>query len=329
MEAGLVKINYVIPDGPADKAGIVRGDFITEVEGEKVLGKTLSEAVEGMRGLEGDPIIVSVLSEGQIPRDVTIIREIVQGRVVRHREENGIGYIFIESFNHPRLSKDVEFAIEDLKATLGSQLPGLVIDVRGNPGGLVDQTVEVASHFLDGGEVFSARGRTIDNTQRYNADPGELVSDVPIVVLINSRSASAAEILAGAIQDRGRGIVMGRRSFGKGSVQSVMSLDGNGGALRLTTQRYYTPSGKSIQSRGIMPDLLVAFRPDTGETRERFREDSFHNALSNPDETDFEEDLSQLDYPPEGWSDNQDYQIDRAVNLLKSPRYNNLLASQN
>lgn len=326
LEDELVKINYVIKDGPAGRAGIKAGDFVTAVEGEKVKGKSLSDAVEGMRGLAGDPIVVTVLSEGQPERDVTVIREVVQGRVVRHRVEDGVGYMYLETFSHPRLGSDVADAIADLKKSLGGTLPGLIIDVRSNPGGLVDQTVEVASHFLDGGEVFSARGREATDTQRYNAKDGQLAKDVPIVVLTNSRSASAAEILAGAIQDRGRGIVMGRRTFGKGSVQSVMPLMTSGGALRLTTQRYYTPSGKSIQGRGILPDILVALRPDDGDTRKRFRESSFANALINPDETDFEEDKDAIDYPPDDWPETGDYQLHKAVELVKSPTYKNVLA---
>lgn len=328
-EDDLVSVTYVIPDGPAAKAGLVKGDFISAVEGEDVRGKSLSNAVEGMRGLAGDPITVSVISEGKEPRDIIIIREQVQGRVVRHRVEDGVAYMYIESFNHPRLAVDVEYAINDLKETMGDDIPGLVIDVRGNRGGLVGQTVKVASYFLDGGEVFSARGRTLANTQRYNAEPGELLPGVPIVVITNSNSASAAEILAGAIQDRGRGIITGRRTFGKGSVQSVIGLSGSNGALRLTTQRYYTPSGKSIQGRGIIPDVLVAFRPDTGETRRRFREESLPNALENPDDSEHEEDMSAIDYPPKDWPEDEDYQLEKAIELVKSPGFNQQLAEIN
>ncbi len=328
QENGLVKVNYVIPDGPADLAGIKKDDFITAVAGESVLGKSLDAAVEGMRGLAGDPIKVSVQSPGSFSREVSVVRAVVQGRAVRHRVEDGVGYIYIETFNHPRLTKDVEWAINDLKTTLGGDIPGLVIDVRGNPGGLVDQVVGVTGLFLDGGEVFSARGRTLDNTQRYNAEPGQIIPDAPLVVLINSRSASAAEIIAGAIQDRGRGLVIGRRSFGKGSVQSVMPLS-DGSALRLTTQRYYTPSGKSIQSRGILPDVLVARRPDTGDEREFFREDSLPNAMTNLDDTDYKEDPDLVEYPPADWPTNEDYQLEKAVELVKSPTYKNLLASRN
>lgn len=329
MPKDKVSVDYVITDGPAYKAGLVRGDFITSVDGKPVAGKDLSDAVEGMRGLAGDPIDITVESVGQEPRVVTVIRGVVQGRVVRPRVVDGVGYIYIETFNHPRLATDTAEAIEFLKSSFDGDIPGLVIDVRSNPGGLVDQTIDVASHFLDGGEVFSARGRTLQNTQRYNADASQLLEGVPIAVLINSRSASAAEILAGAVQDRGRGIVVGRRSFGKGSVQSVTPLTSNQGALRLTTQRYYTPSGKSIQGRGIMPDFLVALRPDTGDRRKRFREDSLRNALTNPDETDFEEDFDAIDYPPEDWSETEDYQLNRAIEILKSPTYKNVLASRN
>lgn len=326
-EDDLVKVNYVIPDGPAASAGIVAGDFITEVEGRTVRGKSLSDAVDGMRGLAGDPIEVKVLSEGQEERDVTVVRQVVQGRAVRHRVEDGLGYIYIESFNHPRLAVDTKEAVEDLIDTFNGELPALIIDLRGNPGGRVDQTVDVAGLFLDGGEVFSARGRTQDNTQRYNASEGQLLEGVPVAAIINSRSASASEILAGAIQDRGRGLVIGRRSFGKGSVQSVSELN-NGGALRLTTQRYYTPSGQSIQGRGILPDVLVAFAPDTGSTREVFREDSLRNALLNPDMTDYKEDKDKIDYPPEDWPTGEDYQLSKTVELLKSPNYDTLVANR-
>jgi len=329
LENGLVKVNYANQDAPAARAGIKSGDYITAVEGEKVLGKTLDEAVEGMRGLAGDPITVTVLSAGKIPRDITVIREVIQGRAVRHRIEQGVGYIFIETFNHPRLDKDFKQALDALKSDLGTDLPGLIIDMRGNRGGLLDQSVKIAGFFLDGGEVLSARGRNPEDTERYNAERGELLPKMPLAVLINSGSASAAEIVAGAIQDRGRGLIIGRRSFGKGSVQSVIPLQNGGGALRLTTQRYYTPSGKSIQGRGIVPDVLVAARPDTGEIRERFREDSLPNALTNPDETDYSEDHDKIDYPPQTWSETEDYQLRQAATLLKSSRYRTLLTAQN
>ncbi len=329
LENGLVKVNYANPDAPAARAGIKAGDYITAVEGVKVLGKTLNEAVEGMRGLAGDPITVTVLSPDQSSRDITLIREVIQGRAVRHRMEDGIGYVLIETFIHPRLDKDFETALSELKAESGGKLRGLVMDLRGNRGGLLDQSVKISGYFLDGGEVLSARGRKPEDTERYNAEPGELFKDMPLVVLINSGSASAAEIVAGAIQDRGRGIIMGRRSFGKGSVQSVIPLRNGGGALRLTTQKYFTPSGKSIQGRGILPDILVASRPDTGEIQDRFREDSLRNALTNDDISDYQEDYDAIDYPHEDWPETEDYQLRQAVTLLKSSRYRTLLAEAN
>lgn len=329
LENGLVKVNYANQDAPAARAGIKSGDYITAVEGEKVLGKTLDAAVEGMRGLAGDPITVTVLSPGKDPRDITLVREVVQGRAVRHRVEQGLAYIYVETFNNNRLDKDFKHALTLLKSELGGRLPGIIMDLRGNRGGLLDQSVNISSNFLDGGEVLSARGRKPEDTERYNAEPGELFPGVPLVILINSGSASAAEIVAGAIQDRGRGIIIGRRSFGKGSVQSVIPLLNGGGALRMTTQRYFTPSGKSIQGRGIMPDILVALRPDTGDIRKRFREDSLPNALMNEDVSDFQENYGSVDYPPDDWPEDQDYQLRKAVDVIKSSRYRTFLAQKN
>ncbi len=328
QELGLVKVNHAIEDGPAYAQGIRGGDYITEVDGESVRGKSLDEAVKGMRGLAGDPITVTVLSPGETSRQVTIVREVVRGRAVRHRVERGMGYVFIETFNNDRLTEDLTRALKSLEAELGSKLPGLIIDMRGNRGGLLDQSVDVSSLFLDGGEVLSARGRHADDTQRYNAKPGELYPDMPIVVLVNSGSASAAEIVAGALQDRGRAVIVGRRSFGKGSVQSVIPLLRHGGALRMTTQRYYTPSGASIQGRGIMPDVLVANFEDTGELRKRFREDSLKNSLLNPDESDYEEKYEDIVFPPETWDDGEDYQLYKAINILKTSQYKTYLAEQ-
>jgi len=328
-ENDLVKINYVIKDGPADKAGIKSGDYITRVEGVSVRGKVLDDAVEGLRGLKGDPVTVTVLTEGQAPRDVVVIRDQVRGRAVRHRMIRDTGYIFIETFSNDRLTKDTETALKDLQAEAGGKLSGLVIDLRGNRGGLLNESVGVSGLFLDGGEVLSSRGRTPDDTERYHAEPGEFQPGMPIVVLINSGSASAAEIVAGAIQDRGRGIVLGSRSFGKGSVQSVIPLttDG-GGALRLTTERYYTPSGKSIQGRGIVPDIKVALFPDDGDRRKRFREGSFRNALSNPDDSQIDDDFENVTYPPEDWPEDKDFQLETAIDILKTSRYSTLLAEQ-
>lgn len=327
-EAGLVKVNHAIEDGPAYAAGIRGGDYITAVAGEKTRGKSLDDAVKGMRGLAGEPITVTVLSPNMAPRDVVVVREVVRGRAVRHRVESGLGYVFIETFNNSKLTEDLTKALKSLERDLGGNLPGLIIDVRSNRGGLLDQSVSVSGLFLDGGEVLSSRGRTAEDTERYHAEATELYPNMPIVVLVNSGSASAAEILAGALQDRGRAVVVGRRTFGKGSVQSVIPLVKHGGALRMTTQRYYTPSGSSIQGRGIMPDLLVAVSPDTGEIRKRFREDSLPNSLLNPDDTDYEEDHDDIIYPPEDWAETKDFQLEKAIEILKTSKHQTLLAAQ-
>jgi len=176
-----------------------------------------------------------------------------------------------------------------------------------------------------GGEVLSSRGRTNEDTERYHAEAGQYDGDMRIVILIDSGSASAAEIVAGALQDRGRAVVMGRRSFGKGSVQSVIPLRGEGGALRMTTQKYYTPSGKSIQGRGIMPDILVALRPDEGKIRKRFREANLQNSLLNDDLSEFEEDYDNIDYPPEDWPLTEDYQLQKALDLIRSSRHTDII----
>jgi len=186
LEAGIVKVNHAILDGPAYKAGIRGGDYITAVEGEKVRGKTLDDAVKGMKGEAGDPVTITVLSPGKLPRDVKVVREVVRGRAVRHRTEQGLGYVFIDTFNNDRLAKDLEHALTLLKDELGGTIPGLIIDLRNNRGGLLDQSVDVSSLFLDGGEVLSARGRSPEDNTRYNAEAGELFPDMPIVVLVNS-----------------------------------------------------------------------------------------------------------------------------------------------
>lgn len=329
QELGLVKVQYALEDGPAFKAGIRTGDYITAVEGEKVRGKSLDEAIKGMKGLAGDPVTVTVLNTNNITKDIVVVRQTVRGRAIQHRVRDGLGYVFIETFNNENLARDLERALNDLKRQMGGTIPGLIIDMRGNRGGLLDQSVDVSSLFLDGGEVLSSRGRTPEDTERYNAAPGQYDADMPIVVLINSGSASAAEIVAGALQDRGRAVVMGRRSFGKGSVQSVIPLIENGGALRLTTQRYYTPSGKSIQGRGIMPDILVALSPDTGKVVKRFRESNLRNSLGNPDDSDFAENHDDIDYPPADWPKDEDYQLKAAQDLLRSSRYKTMISKFN
>ena len=326
-EGGLVKVNHAIEDGPAYGAGIRSGDFITAVDGNDIRGKSLDEAVSGMRGLKGEPVTVTVLSPNQASRDIVVVRDTVRGRAIRHRVEKGVGYLQIETFNNDKVTYDTKRALADLNSQLG-KLDKLVIDLRGNRGGLLTQSVSISGLFLDGGEVLSARGRDASDNERYNAEAGELYPDAKIVVLMSPGSASAAEIVAGALQDRGRAVVIGRRSFGKGSVQSVIPLGLDGGALRLTTQRYYTPSGQSIQGRGIQPDLFVSVLEDTGEIRKRFREDSLRNFLINPDETDYEEKYEDIIYPPDTFPEDEDYQLHKAIDVLKTSQYDRLLAAQ-
>ena len=326
-EGGLVKVNYAIEDGPAYEAGIRSGDFITAVDGNDIRGKSLDDAVSGMRGLKGEPVTVTVLSPNQASRDIVVVRDTVRGRAIRHRVEKGVAYLQIETFNNDKVTYDTKRALADLNSQLG-KLDKLVIDLRGNRGGLLTQSVSISGLFLDGGEVLSARGRDASDNERYNAEAGELYPDAKIVVLMSPGSASAAEIVAGALQDRGRAVVIGRRSFGKGSVQSVIPLGLDGGALRLTTQRYYTPSGQSIQGRGIQPDLFVSVLEDTGEIRKRFREDSLRNFLINPDETDYEEKYEDIIYPPDTFPEDEDYQLHKAIDVLKTSQYDRLLAAQ-
>ena len=256
MENGLVKVVSPIDETPADRAGLKAGDFITHLDGDAVLGLTLSQAVEKMRGPVKSKIDLTVARPGvETPLEITVMRDIIRIQSVRSRSEGDIGYVRVTTFNEqtePGLKK----AVDRLKGDLGGKFRGLVLDLRNNPGGLLDQAVAVADAFLEQGEIVSTRGRRADETQRFNARGGDLADGKPIIVLINGGSASASEIVAGALQDHRRAIVLGTRSFGKGSVQTIIPLQGHG-ALRLTTARYYTPSGRSIQAKGIDPDIEV------------------------------------------------------------------------
>lgn len=256
MENGLVKVVSPIDDTPADRAGLKAGDYITHIDGEQVMGLNLSEAVEKMRGEVNTKIRLSIMREGaEAPFDVELTRAIVKIQSVRHRAEGDVGYIRVTSFNE-QTESGLKKAIQSLKKEIGPEIKGYILDLRNNPGGLLDQAISVTDLFLDQGEIVQTRGRNNTDIQRYNATRGDLTDGKTVIVLINGGSASASEIVAGALQDHQRALVVGTLSFGKGSVQTIIPLGANG-ALRLTTAKYYTPSGRSIQAKGIEPDVVV------------------------------------------------------------------------
>src|SRR5579864_8649869 len=256
MENGLVKVVSPIDDTPAAHAGLKPGDLITHIDGSAVQGMTLPEAVEKMRGPINSDITLTIRRKGRDPFDVKLTRANIKIKSVRSQlEGKDIGYVRITSFTE-QTDVGLNNAMKSLKDQAGGKLAGIVLDLRNNPGGLLDQAVAVSDAFLDKGEIVSTRGRRPDDAQRYNAHSGDIAAGLPVAVLINGGSASASEIVAGALQDHHRAILIGTRSFGKGSVQTIIPLAGHG-AMRLTTARYYTPSGRSIQAKGIEPDIIV------------------------------------------------------------------------
>src|SRR5499425_2019564 len=259
MEDGLIKVVAPIDDTPAAKAGVMANDIITHLDDEAVQGLTLNQAVDKMRGPVNTKIKLTIMRKGaDKPIDVTIVRDIIRVKSVRwHPEGSDVGYIRVTQFNE-QTTDGLKQAINDLNAQLGAdKVKGYVVDLRHNPGGLLDQAISVSDTFLEKGEIVSTRGRNPEETQRFNARPGDLIKNKPLIVLINGGSASASEIVAGALQDHKRATLIGTRSFGKGSVQTIIPLGAGNGALRLTTARYYTPSGRSIQAKGISPDIEV------------------------------------------------------------------------
>ena len=258
QEDGWVKVVSPMDGTPADDAGIMSGDFITAVDGESVMGLTLDDAVNLMRGPVGSEIVITVVREGEVePFDVSIIRDTIRLTAVRTRTEGNAVVLRISTFNEQTFPNLRDGMAEQIAEAGGiDNIDGIVLDMRNNPGGLLNQAIMVSDAFLEGGEITSTRGRDPANGERFNATPGDLAEGKPIVVLINGGSASASEIVAGALQDHRRAIVIGTNSFGKGSVQTVVPLRGEG-AMRLTTSRYYTPSGRSIQALGISPDIIV------------------------------------------------------------------------
>jgi carboxyl-terminal processing protease len=258
MEEGLIKVVAPIDETPAAKAGIMANDIITKLDEEQVQGLTLNQAVEKMRGPVNTKIKLTIMRKGQDkPIEVSITRDVIRVRSVRSKAEDDVGYIRISQFNE-QTTEGLKKAIADLAGQIPPEkLKGFIVDLRNNPGGLLDQAISVSDAFLERGEIVSTRGRNAEETQRFNARPGDLAKGKPIIVLINGGSASASEIVAGALQDHKRASILGTRSFGKGSVQTIIPLGAGNGALRLTTARYFTPSGRSIQAKGITPEIEV------------------------------------------------------------------------
>ncbi|HWB50842.1 MAG TPA: S41 family peptidase [Stellaceae bacterium] len=312
MENGLIKVVSPIDDTPAARAGLKPGDLITHLDGNPVQGMTLPEAVEKMRGPINSDVTLRIRRTGKDPFDVKLTRATIKIQSVRsHLEGNNIGYVRITSFNE-QTDVGLENAMKSLKQQAGNKLTGLVLDLRNNPGGLLDQAVAVSDAFLDKGEIVSTRGRRADDAQRYNAHPGDITGGLPMVVLINGGSASASEIVAGALQDHHRAILLGTRSFGKGSVQTIIPLPGHG-AMRLTTARYYTPSGRSIQAKGIDPDIIVEaakIEHPAGDAQAVAKKSE-----ENKEDGDNPGDQATVDPSVIGTPD--DYQLARAVDMLR------------
>ena len=327
QENGFIKVVSPIDDTPAANAGIEAGDFITKVDGESTLGKTLDEAVDKMRGPVGSEIIITVVREGvDEPFDVSIIRDTIEIKAVKARTEGKTIVLRVSSFTsktYPNLKDSLE---KEIKAAGGVEnVNGVVFDLRNNPGGLLNQAIRVSDAFLESGEIVSTRGRAAGDAERYNATPGDLTNGKPVVVLINGGSASASEIVAGALQDHHRAIIVGTKSFGKGSVQTIIPLSSDGAAMRLTTARYYTPSGRSIQSLGVSPDILVEQRirsdedPDEARNFQRFEAD-LENSLSNDSLTDDERKFLEDERKKQEETAkmrNDDYQLSYALDVLK------------
>jgi carboxyl-terminal processing protease len=319
MEDGLIKVVAPIDDTPAHKAGIMANDIITHLDDEPVQGLTLNQAVEKMRGQVNTKIKLKIMRKGaDKPVEISITRDIIQVRAVRsNMNGEDIGYIRVTQFNE-QTTEGVRRAIADLAKTAGDKLKGFVIDLRNNPGGLLDQAISVSDAFLQRGEIVSTRGRNAEETQRFNARAGDLTEGKPIIILINGGSASASEIVAGALQDHKRATIIGTRSFGKGSVQTIIPLGSGNGALRLTTARYFTPSGRSIQAKGITPDIEVLQDvPDELKARTEARAES---SLRGHLKADGQEETGSQSYiPPEAKDDKA---LNMALDLMRGIELN-------
>jgi carboxyl-terminal processing protease len=333
QEDGFVKVVSPMDGTPADQAGIKAGDFITHVNSESVLGLTLDQAVDKMRGPVGSEIIITVVREGTPePFDVSIIRDTIKMVAVKPRLVGNTVVLRITTFNdqtYPGVQEGIKKMVEEAGGM--DKVSGFVIDLRNNPGGLLVQAIKVSDAFLDKGEIVSTRGRNPADGERFNAEPGDLAGGKPVVVLINGGSASASEIVTGALQDHRRAIVVGTKSFGKGSVQTLIPLKGDG-AMRLTTARYYTPSGRSIQALGVMPDIVVnqpVKPPETEEEKKAREEEETRNQRSEADlrgaitnDSMTEDERKQLEEDRARTEEaaklrDEDYQLAYAVDILR------------
>lgn len=326
MENGLVKVVSPIDDTPAFAAGIKAGDFISRIDGEAVMGITLSEAVEKMRGKPGTPIKLTVLREGENdPMEFNIKRDIIKIKSVRANREGDVAYIRITSFSE-QTGKMLEKELTRIMGEIGADnFKGVVLDLRNNPGGLLDEAIAVSDLFLEKGEIVSTGGRVPDSNKKFSATSGDIISGKPIVVIINGGSASASEIVSGALQDHKRAIIIGTKSFGKGSVQTVIPLSASKGAMRLTTSRYFTPSGRSIQAEGISPDIWVEqSKLETVESKKMMTtEASLHKHLENATDKGDKNAKTNAKTEKEAALKRQkelyvsDYQLARAVDMLR------------
>ena len=318
MEDGVVKVVSPIDDTPAAKAGMMSGDLIIGVDGESIRGLTINESVSKLRGPVGSKVIITVVRDKKDPYEIEIKRDIINIKSVKHNIIKNIGYVRLTTFSDTTTS-GLEKALTEIKKNIGNKFQGLILDLRNNPGGLLNQSISVADAFLNQGEIVSTQGRNDDDTSRVFAKKGDLINGQPLVVLINSGSASASEIVAGALKDHSRAIIIGTRSFGKGSVQSIIPLAGNG-AMRLTTARYFTPSGISIQAKGIEPDIIVeAGVTDLKKAKNNNRrEENLRGALDKnkkSKKTEIDSDSDKPLTPLEKLL--QDNQISRAVDMIR------------
>jgi len=315
MDDGLIKVISPIDDTPAAKAGLKTGDYIASINGDSIQGLGLNEAIDKMRGPVGSKVTLTVLRQGEKkPMEVQLTRAIIHVDSVKWHKEGDVGYIRISAFNE-ETARGLEKAVRELKKQI-PQVKGYVVDLRNDPGGLLDQAIQVSDDFLTKGEIVSTRGRHPEDTQRYDSKPGDITEGKPVVVLINGGTASASEIVAGALQDHKRATIMGMTSFGKGSVQTIIPLGDGGGALRLTTARYYTPSGRSIQAEGIAPTIAVAQGSEENQTKaERPSEADLPGHLVNEDAAKKKKQEQSVIRPPAG-KKIEDFQLSYALDFL-------------